>query len=276
MTTSVNTNYGASIALQNLGATQRALMETQSRINTGLKVAGPKDNGAIFNISQAMRADVQALGAVQRSLDRTVSVVDTAIAAGTNISDLLKDMKEKALAARDTTIDNTARAAYHTEFVALRDMISKTLSNAAFDGSNLTNSGTNLVALANADGNSFITVTARNMSLGGSIVTLAATASISTAGKASTALTTIETSLNNLNRKEGQPSQDLREQALRRPHEWHRQHGRRRPRERKRQPAGTADQAAAWHSGAVDCQPGATDPDGSVSLGLNNEFAGPA
>lgn len=214
MTTSVNTNYGASIALQNLGATQRALMETQSRINTGLKVAGPKDNGAIFNISQAMRADVQALGAVQRSLDRTVSVVDTAIAAGTNISDLLKDMKEKALAARDTTIDNTARAAYHTEFVALRDMISKTLSNAAFDGSNLTNSGTNLVALANADGNSFITVTARNMSLGGSIVTLAATASISTAGKASTALTTIETSLNNLNLALSQLGTDAKKVSL--------------------------------------------------------------
>ncbi|MFN9781247.1 MAG: flagellin, partial [Alphaproteobacteria bacterium] len=36
-------------------------------------------------------------------------------------------------------------------------------------------------------------------SLGGSIVTLAATASISTAALASTALTTLETSLNNLN-----------------------------------------------------------------------------
>ncbi len=214
MTTSVNTNYGASIALQNLGATQRALMETQNRINTGLKVAGPKDNGAIFNISQSMRSDVQALGAVQRSLDRTTSVVDTAIAAGTNISDLLKEMKEKALAARDTTIDATARAAYNTEFIALRDMVSKTLSNAAFDGSNLVNGGSNLVALANADGNSFITVTARNMSLGGSIVTLAAAATISTAAQASTQLSTIETSLNNLNLALSQLGTDAKKVSL--------------------------------------------------------------
>jgi flagellin len=214
MTTSVNTNYGASIALQNLGATQRALMETQNRINTGLKVAGPKDNGAIFNISQSMRSDVQALGAVQRSLDRTTSVVDTAIAAGTNISDLLKEMKEKALAARDTTIDATARAAYNTEFIALRDMVSKTLSNAAFDGSNLVNGGSNLVALANADGNNFITVTARNMSLGGSIVTLAAAATISTSAQASTQLSTIETSLNNLNLALSQLGTDAKKVTL--------------------------------------------------------------
>jgi flagellin len=162
--TSVNTNYGASVALQNLNATNKALMETQNRINTGLKISGPKDNGAIYNIAQGMRSDVQAFGAVQRSLDRTVSVVDTAIAAGTNVSDLLKEMKEKALAARDSTIDNTARTAYDTDFKALRDQITKTLANAAFDGSNLVNGGSNLAALANADGTSFITVTARNLS----------------------------------------------------------------------------------------------------------------
>jgi flagellin len=212
--TSVNTNYGASIALQNLNATNKALMETQNRINTGMKISGPKDNGAIFNISQAMRADVQAFGAVQRSLDRTISVVDTAIAAGTNVSDLLKEMKEKALAARDTTIDATARNAYDTDFKALRDMITKTLQNAAFDGSNLVNGGSNLAALANADGNNFITVTARNLSLGGSIVTLAAAASISTAALASTALSTIESSLNNLNLALSQLGTDAKKISL--------------------------------------------------------------
>jgi flagellin len=196
---SVNTNYGAMVALQNLNKTNSELNQTQNSINTGLKVSGPKDNGAIWAIAQSMRMDVQAYNAVTQSLNRTLSVVDTGIAAGTNVSDLLKEMKEKALAARDTTIDATARAAYNADFMALRDMITKTLSNATFDGSNLINSGTNLAALANADGTSFITVTARNMALGGSIVTLGAAATISTAALASTALTTIETSLNNLN-----------------------------------------------------------------------------
>ena len=95
---SVNTNYGAMVALQNLNKTQGELGEVQTHINTGLRIAGPKDNGAVWAIAQGMRMDVQAFGAVTQSLNRSISVVDTALAAGTTISDLLKDMKEKALA----------------------------------------------------------------------------------------------------------------------------------------------------------------------------------
>ena len=98
---SVNTNYGAMIALQNLNKTNSELDSVQNHINTGLKIAGPKDNGAVWAIAQNMRMDVMAFNAVTQSLNRTISVVDTALAAGTTISDLLKEMKEKALAARD-------------------------------------------------------------------------------------------------------------------------------------------------------------------------------
>ncbi len=197
--TSVNTNYGAMVALQNLNATNKALADVQNRVNTGLRVSGPKDNGAIFAIAQGLRTDVQALNSVQNSLNRAISVVDTGIAAGTAVADLLKEMKEKALAAKDSSIDANARAAYNADFVALRDQVTKTLANATFDGANLVTSTTsNIQAFANADGTSFVTATGRNMSLGGSIVTVAAAGVVSTAATASTMVATIETSLNNL------------------------------------------------------------------------------
>jgi len=53
---SVNTNVGAMVALQNLNATNTELATTQTRINTGLKVASAKDNGAIWAIAQNQRA----------------------------------------------------------------------------------------------------------------------------------------------------------------------------------------------------------------------------
>ncbi len=197
---SVNTNYGAMIALQNLNKTNSELDTVQIHINTGLKIAGPKDNGAVWSIAQNMRMDVMAFSAVTQSLNRTMSVVDTSLAAGTTVSDLLKEMKEKALAARDPSIDSNSRAAYNAEFVALRDQITKTLENSAFDGTNLLNGSTvQVMALANAEGNSFITVTARNLSLSGTIVTLSSAATISTATQASSAISTIEASLNALN-----------------------------------------------------------------------------
>ena len=212
---SVNTNYGAMIALQNLNKTNSELDQAQNQINTGLKIAGPKDNGAIWAIAQNMRMDVQAYNAVTQSLNRTLSVVDTSIAAGTTISDLLKEMKEKALAARDPTIDANSREAYNADFVALRDQITKTLDNASFDGTNLLDGSTSQVlALANAEGDGFITVTARDLSLSGSVVTLASTATISTATKASSAISTIESSLNALNLALSQLGTDAKKVGL--------------------------------------------------------------
>jgi len=212
---SVNTNYGAMVALQNLTKTQTDLNQVQNHINTGLKIAGPKDNGAVWAIAQSMRMDVQAYSAVTSSLNRALSVTDTAVAAGTTISDLLKDMKEKALAARDPSIDSNAREAYNADFVALRDQITKTIQNAAFDGTNLLDGSTSQVlALANAAGDQFITVSGRNLSLSGSIVTLASTATISTAAKASSAISTIETSLNALNLSLAQMGTDSKKVGL--------------------------------------------------------------
>jgi flagellin len=197
---SVNTNYGAMVALQNLNSTNKALNETQNHINTGLKISGPKDNAAVFAVAQGLRADVQSLGAVQNSLDRTVSVVDTAIAAGQTISDLLTEMKEKALAAKDASIDANAREAYNADFVALRDQITKVIENAAFDGTNLIDGSSTggIQALANAAGSSFITAATQDLSLSGSIVSLASTATISTSTKASSAISTIESSIDAL------------------------------------------------------------------------------
>jgi flagellin len=197
---SVNTNYGAAVALQNLSSTNKALNETQNHINTGLKISGPKDNAAVFAVAQGLRADVQSLGAVQNSLDRTVSVVDTAIAAGQTISDLLTEMKEKALAAKDASIDANAREAYNADFVALRDQITKVIENAAFDGTNLIDGSSTggIEALANAAGSSFITASTQDLSLSGSIVSLASTATISTSTKASSAISTIESSIDAL------------------------------------------------------------------------------
>jgi flagellin len=196
---SVNTNYGAYVALQNLNATNKALSETQNRINTGLKVAGPKDNGAVFAVAEGLRADIQSLGSVTNSLDRSASVVDTAVAAGQAVSDLLKEMKEKALAAKDASIDSNTRAAYNEDFVALRDQITKILDNAVFDGANLVNGDTSqIAALANAAGDDFLTVSAQDLSLSGSIVSLSSTATISTATKASSAISTIESSIDAL------------------------------------------------------------------------------
>jgi flagellin len=200
MSFSVNTNTGALTALQYLSGTQSQLNATQSHINSGLKVASARDDGSVFAIAQNQRGAVAGYTAVQDSLSRASSAVDVALSAGQSISDLLIQLKTKALSAADASLDTASRQAMNQDFVALRDQISTIVKNASFNGFNLVDgSTTQITALASADGTRRITTAAQNMKLSGSIVTLKSTATVSTLAKASTLVATIQTSLTNVN-----------------------------------------------------------------------------
>jgi flagellin len=197
---SVNTNVGAMAALQNLNATNADLDTTQARINTGKRVGSVKDNGAIWAIAQNQRATSNSLNAVKESLQRGQSTVDVAINAGETISDLLILMKEKALAASDSSLDANSRTALNDDFLSLRDQITKAVDNAVFNGANMIKtSGTTVEALANADASSVITVAAQDLSLGGTTMgTLTSTSTINTASAASAMIGTLNTAIINV------------------------------------------------------------------------------
>ena len=200
MSFSVNTNSGALVALQYLSATQGLLAQTQSHINSGLKVATARDDGAVFAIAQNQRASVAGYSAVVNSINNGTSAIDVALSAGQSISDLLIQLKTKALAAADSSLDTASRNALNANFTALRDQVATIVKNAVFNGFNLVDgSTTQITALASADGTRRITTAAQNMKLSGSIVTLKSTSTISTQAKASTLVATIQTSLTNVN-----------------------------------------------------------------------------
>ncbi|WP_298159708.1 flagellin [Brevundimonas sp.] len=194
---SVNTNSGALVALQNLQATNSELGTVQSRINTGKKVNSAKDNGAVWAIAQGQRSEVNALGAVKDSLARGSSAVDVSIAAGESVSDLLLQLKEKALSATDKSLTTAARTALNEDFKAIRDQITTVVTNAKFNGVNLLDNSTGTggyKALSNTAG-STIKVAGENLSLGGTNVTVAATTTIGTSTLATTALGLVNASI---------------------------------------------------------------------------------
>ncbi|MFN4295746.1 MAG: flagellin [Brevundimonas sp.] len=197
---SVNTNVGAMIALQNLSKTNSELNTVQNRINTGMKVNSAKDNGAIWAIAQNQRAEMGALNAVKDSLQRGQSTVDVAMAAGESISDLLLQMKEKALAATDETLTTASRDALNEDFESIRDQITSVIDNAKFNGANLLDGSLTggYKALASADGTSTIDVDGEDMSLSGSIVTLGAGDGIGSVSDATDALAAVDASIANV------------------------------------------------------------------------------
>ena len=200
MSFSVNTNNSAAVALQYLTQTQGQLTQTQSAINSGLKVANARDNGAIYAIAQNQRGNVAGYQSVMNSLNNATSAVDVALSAGQSISDLLIQMKSKALSAADSSLDTASRQAMNANFVSLRDQITTIVKNAMFNGFNLVDGSTNqITALASSDGTRRVTTSAQKMSLSSTIVTVKTTNTISTQAKASTLVSVIQSSLTNVN-----------------------------------------------------------------------------
>lgn len=147
---SINTNLGALIALQNLNQTNRELNVAQSRVNTGLKVATAKDNGALFAIAAGQKAEMGALDAVKQSIQRGQSIVDVALSAGDTVMSALSELKSLAVAIQDAprVLADPADPASDkilgesgkklvADFDALVKEIHTALAGATFDGVNL-------------------------------------------------------------------------------------------------------------------------------------------
>ena len=190
---SINTNAGALIALQNLNSTSSELQATQQRINTGKKIASAKDNGAIWATARTQSANADSLNAVKDSLQRGQSTIDVALAAGDTITDLLGKMKEKALAASDTSLNTASFNALVSDFNSLRDQITKAATNAKFNGVSVADGATTkLTFLANSDGSGF-TVSAKTLSLDG--LGLSAGSTFTDAASAKTMITSIDNAI---------------------------------------------------------------------------------
>ncbi len=134
---SINTNTGALVALQNLNQTNRDLSVAQSRVNTGLKIATAKDNGAIFAIAAGQRAEMSALDSVKQSMQRGQSIVDVAMAAGDTVMSALTELKSLAVAIQDAPAGSETATKLNADFTTIVKEIQSALAGATFDGVNL-------------------------------------------------------------------------------------------------------------------------------------------
>jgi len=204
MALSVHTNDAALIALQNLNNTGSQLQDVQNRISTGLAINNAKDNAAVWAIAQGQRADIGSLASVKSSLDRATSIADVASTAGATISDLLVQMKANVVGALDPSIDTASRNALDSAFKSELRQITSIIQNANFDGANLLDgSVAQIKFIANANATGTITLSSQNLTLGGTIITLPSTSSITSVATASIALAQLSASILNTNQALG-------------------------------------------------------------------------
>jgi len=213
MSIGVNNNQAALIALQNLNRTEEDLRGVQNRISTGRKINDAKDNASVWSIAQKQRSDVGALSSVKMSLDRASSIGNVSMIAGSSISDLLVQMREKVSSAMDTSLDTASRTALNNDFRSLLTQIKSTADNATFDGANILDGSitTGIRFLSSADATSTITLAVQNMSIGGTNITFSAGSTILTTTLATAVMTKLTASLTKVNTAMGSMGAQVRQ-----------------------------------------------------------------
>jgi len=99
-----------------------------------------------------MQSDVEGFQSINSSLSLGSSTVSVARQASETVTDLLKDIKGKIVAAQE---DNVDRSKIQTDIVALRDQISSVVGAAQFNGLNLINGS---ITTTNSNSNTGIDV----------------------------------------------------------------------------------------------------------------------
>ncbi|CAD7054917.1 flagellin [Pseudorhizobium endolithicum] len=138
--TSILTNIAAMAALQTLRSVDAKMEDTQARVSSGLRVGTASDNAAYWSIATTMRSDNGALSAVQDALGLGAAKVDTAYAAMESTVDVVTEIKNKLVAAREAGVD---RAKIQEEIVQLQDQLKSIAESASFSGENWLKAGIN-------------------------------------------------------------------------------------------------------------------------------------
>ncbi|MHA6287434.1 flagellin [Maricaulis sp. CAU 1757] len=157
-------------ALRHLSGVFRERVDLNNRVATGLKVASASDDGAVWAMAQGLRVDNVGREAALGAIDMASGVVEIAIAAAEGISDLMIDMREKLVAASDTTLDEGSWRALMEEFVALGEQTQTLVANARFNDQNLLEAGADdLSVMVSKTPGQVITISAEDLTDGGGI-----------------------------------------------------------------------------------------------------------
>lgn len=143
---SVNTNIGASIALQSLNSTSSQLSATEKQISTGYRVNDASDDGGAFAVAQNVRSNVSALTSVNQQLGNATGLVTTAETSLTSISNDLTTAKGLLVKIADASISDDQRAQYLTSYNSLISSVADAVDGSTYNGQTLLGAASGAVA----------------------------------------------------------------------------------------------------------------------------------
>lgn len=140
MALTINTNTIALNAQRNLNTSQSGLATSIQRLSSGLRINSAQDDAAGLAISERINSQIRGMTVAQRNANDSISLMQVADGAASQMSDNLQRMRELAVQAANGTYNSGDRDNLQNEFVALGKEISRLATNTKFNNVNLLNS----------------------------------------------------------------------------------------------------------------------------------------
>lgn len=161
MSVVINTNYAATIASNNLAASNSMLQRSLNRLSSGSKIITPADDAGGLAVSMKLSAAAKRSGAVASGIGNAVSLLQTEDGALKIAGKVLDRISELKTLYADPTKNATDLANYDAEFTGLQAQLTA-LTSEKFNGIDLFG-GSALSVAVSEDGATTVSVSGRDL-----------------------------------------------------------------------------------------------------------------
>jgi flagellin len=194
----INTNVNALFAQNALKVNSRSMSTAMEQLSTGSRINSAKDDAAGLAISSTMTSQIRGLNQAVRNANDGISLLQTAEGAMVEQTNMLQRMRELAVQASSDTLSSDQKGYLQTEFDALATQIDSIATQTQWNGQNI------LDGTGGTSGTFNITVTATGAdsiaaTIGDTQATTLGVDSLDITTAASTAVTTIDAALGDIN-----------------------------------------------------------------------------
>lgn len=156
----INTNLASLAAQRSLNNSQGDVQTSLTRLSSGLRINGAKDDAAGLAISERFTSQIKGLNQAVRNANDAISLSQTAESALAETTNLLQRARELSIQSANATNSSSDRAALQSEVTQVIAEIDRIASTAEFNGIKLLNGNFNSQAFqVGANANQTVAVT---------------------------------------------------------------------------------------------------------------------
>lgn len=144
---SLHTNAASLSAQNSISHTQKSLSTSMTRLSTGYRINSAMDDAAGLQIATRLKAQTSGMSVAMRNTQNSISMLQTAEGALSEVNNILVRMKDLATQAADGSSSTSDQTAMQGEFDQLSNELGNIMANTRFGGSTLmTATGSKLAA----------------------------------------------------------------------------------------------------------------------------------